>query len=184
MLRFLREMTPFPELKAVQVGPVQRFDADCRDLVPENAKELQLRLEDRVTAQDAEDAAEPAVAAAEEESPEEDPVVEPDAQQVEKMRVLGQPGFDIEIQGAVATVLGDEHEIYQAGVLLQRLEQECRLLLHKDGRKCGEPGEVTMVPEMVYDRRGGQAFDVHGKIAAVRRVVLRTPVPEKLLGFP
>ena len=108
----------------------------------------------------------------EEESPEEDAVVEPDAQQVEKMRVLGQPGFDIEIQGAVATVLGDE------------LEQECRLLMYKDGRKCGEPAEVTMVPEMVYDRRGGQVFDVHGQIAAVRRVVLRTPAPEKLLGFP
>ena len=56
--------------------------------------------------------------------------------------------------------------------------------MYKDGRKCGEPAEVTMVPKMVYDRRGGQAFDVHGQIAAVRRVVLRTPAPEKLLGFP
>ena len=81
-------------------------------------------------------------------------------------------------------MLGDEHEIYQAGVLLERLEQKCCLLMYKDSRKCGDPIEVTMVPKMVDDRRSGQAFDVHGKIAAVRRVVLRTPAPEKLLGFP
>ncbi|CAE7826282.1 unnamed protein product, partial [Symbiodinium microadriaticum] len=164
MLRLLRGMTPFPELKAVQVGPVQRFDAECRDLEPAAAEDIAEEPAELAAADEpdaAEDIAEEEPAAEEpedlvdedlvedleEESPEEDAVVEPDAQQVEKMRVLGQPGFDIEIQGAVATVLGDE------------LEQECRLLMYKDGRKCGEPAEVTMVPEMVYDRRGGQVFD-------------------------
>ena len=79
MLRFLRGMTPFPELKAVQVGPVQRFDAECRNLVPVNAKELQLRLEDRVTAAEepaAEAAAEPE--AADEPAAPEDIAEEPD----------------------------------------------------------------------------------------------------------
>ena len=78
MLRFLRGMTPFPELKAVQVGPVQRFHAESRDLVPVNAKELQLRLEDRVTAA-AEPVAEPAAAAAEEPAAEEPATEEPAA---------------------------------------------------------------------------------------------------------
>jgi len=119
----------------------------------------------------------------EEESPEEDPVVEPDAQ-VEKMRVLGRPGFDIEIQGAFATVLGDEHQIYQAGMLLERLDQKCRLLMYKDARKRGEPCVEDMVPRMMEDRRSGPAFDVHFKIASVRRVTLMTAAPEKLLGFP
>ncbi|OLQ01644.1 hypothetical protein AK812_SmicGene15600 [Symbiodinium microadriaticum] len=176
MLRFLRGTTPFPELRLGLCNASMRSLAawsrwtrrscNCglRADEPDAAEDI---AEEEPAAEEPEDLVdEDLVEDLEEESPEEDAVVEPDAQQVEKMRVLGQPGFDIEIQGAVATVLGDEHEIYQ------------------DGRKCGEPAEVTMVPKMVYDRRGGQAFDVHGQIAAVRRVVLRTPAPEKLLGFP
>ena len=131
MLRFLRGTTPFPELRLGLCNASMRSLAawsrwtrrscNCglRADEPDAAEDI---AEEEPAAEEPEDLVdEDLVEDLEEESPEEDAVVEPDAQQVEKMRVLGQPGFDIEIQGAVATVLGDEHEIYQAGLLLQRL---------------------------------------------------------------